>query len=150
MYSVLLRASSNSLLVLCAGALLRAMKPLLVSDDYDYDSYTIHTQLPNYQPITNQSLTARPYLRHAAPIGFRAVSPRLAAGVPRRARSFFDGSAIRRGRPSRTTARVSVNPYTTRIEYPNTHTRPESNTQIPKYHPITDETLTAYPYVGSS
>ena len=140
MYSVLLRASSNSLLVLCAGALLRAMKPLRVSDDYDYDTYTTHTQIPNYQPITNQSLTARPYLRYAVPIGFRAVSPRLAAGVPRRARSFFDGSAIRRGRPSRTTSRVSsVNPYTTQI-----------NTQIPKYHPITDETLTHHPYVGSS
>jgi hypothetical protein len=121
---VLLRASSNSLLVLCAGALLRAMKPLRVSDDYDYDTYTTHTQIPNYQPITNQSLTARPYLRYAVPIGFRAVSPRLAAGVPRRARSFFDGSAIRRGRPSRTTSRVSDNPYTTRIKYPNTQIPP--------------------------
>ena len=57
MHSVLLRASSNSLLVLCAGALLRAMKPLRVS----YNRRLIHdphpnTQLPtNYQPIADRS-----------------------------------------------------------------------------------------------
>ena len=31
------------------------MKPLRVSDDYDYDSYTTHTQIPNYQPIADHS-----------------------------------------------------------------------------------------------